>query len=398
MKGKKTFRDRIRLRVISADIWGSIQLLNTQSIPVFSVQQEDALTYTFQINRKHYPALQRILQKRGDRISLIQNSFFHFLKGSVVKRPLLYFGVLLFFAASLMLPTRILMVEVQGNQLIPTRKILEEANRAGISLFSPCAGVRSEKMKNALLSAIPQLQWAGINTYGCRAVISVRERTEAEKEAPEEKMVSSIIAVRDGIVQSVTASRGDIQCQPGQAVKQGQVLISGFTDCGLCIRAERSQGEIYAQTLRNVVSVTPSECQDRTTEEKALRRYAIVLGKKRINLWKDSGIWDSTCGRISREYRLTLPGGFSLPVSLVCDSLYFSATEEQTVEENTARAALSDFSRKYLTSQMIAGRISSAEEAVERKPGTYLLSGWYVCSEMIGRERLENGAPHEQSD
>ena len=395
MKGKKSFRDRIRLRVISADIWGSIQLLNTQSIPVFSVQQEDALTYTFQINRKHYPALQRILEKRGDRISLIQNSFFHFLKGSVVKRPLLYFGVLLFFAASLMLPTRILMVEVQGNQLIPTRKILEEANRAGISLFSPCAGVRSEKMKNALLSAIPQLQWAGINTYGCRAVISVRERTEAEKEAPEEKTVSSIIAVRDGIVQSVTASRGDIQCQPGQAVKQGQVLISGFTDCGLCIRAERSQGEIYAQTLRNMVSVTPSECQARTTEEKALRRYSIVLGKKRINLWKDSGIWDSTCGRISREYPLVLPGGFTMPVSLVWDTYIQTSMEAKTLDESTAREELTKDSRNDLCSQMIAGTICHADEVMQVKPGLYLLSGQYICTEMIGRERLENGVAHE---
>lgn len=36
-------------------------------------------------------------------------------------------------------------------------------------------------MKNALLSAIPELQWAGVNTYGCRAVISVRERTLPER-------------------------------------------------------------------------------------------------------------------------------------------------------------------------------------------------------------------------
>lgn len=397
MKRRNAFRDRIRVQVVSADIWRSIALLNEKSIPVFGFQQEDDLTYSFQIGRKHFPALQRLLEKRGDRISLLQNTFLHSLQQSVLHRPLFYTGLLLFFLISLWLPTRILWVEVQGNQLIPTRKILEEADQAGITLFSSCAEVRSEKMKNTLLSAIPQLQWAGINTYGCKAVISVRERTAAEKEARNPKEVSSIIAVRDGIVQSVTASRGDIQCRQGQAVKQGQVLISGFTDCGLSIRAERAQGEIYAQTLRSLDILTPSTCQVKTDNQRTERRYSIVLGKKRINLWKDSGIWDSSCGRISREYRLTLPGGFSLPVSLACDTLLWDSTEEKTLEENTVKGQLSDFSRKYLSSQMIAGTISDAEEVVKLQTGCYRLSGRYICSEMIGRERLENGAPYEQS-
>ena len=397
MKRRNAFRDRIRVQVVSADIWRSIALLNEKSIPVFGFQQEDDLTYSFQIGRKHFPALQRLLEKRGDRISLLQNTFLHSLQQSVLHRPLFYTGLLLFFLISLWLPTRILWVEVQGNQLIPTRKILEEADQAGITLFSSCAEVRSEKMKNTLLSAIPQLQWAGINTYGCKAVISVRERTAAEKEARNPKEVSSIIAVRDGIVQSVTASRGDIQCRQGQAVKQGQVLISGFTDCGLSIRAERALGEIYAQTLRSLDILTPSTCQVRTDKQRTERRYSIVLGKKRINLWKDSGIWDSSCGRISREYRLTLPGGFSLPVSIACDTLLWDSTEELAVEKNAAEGQLSDFSRKYLSSQMIAGTISSAEEVVKLQTGCYRLSGRYICSEMIGRERLENGAPYEQS-
>ena len=398
MRNKRLLRDRIRLRVISADIWGSIQQLNSKSIPVFSVQQEDDLTYSFQISRKHFRALQGILKKRGDSVSLVQNSLLYFFRQSFLKRPLLPMGVTLFFAASLLLPTRILQVEVQGNHLIPTRKILEEADKAGISLFSSCAEVRSEKMKNALLSAIPQLQWAGINTYGCRAVISVRERAEPETERSNSTEVSSVIAARDGIVRSVTASRGSIQCKEGQAVKQGQVLISGFTDCGLCIRAERAQGEVYAQTLRSVQCVTPTEYQQRTPQQQMKRRYSIIFGKRRINLWKDSGIWDSTCGRISKEYRLTLPGGFSLPVSIICDSVSWSNTEEAVLDENTAKDQLDDFTRDYLTNQMIAGRILGAEEAMQKKPGVYLLSGRYVCSEMIGRERLEIGVPHEQSD
>lgn len=397
MKYIPSARDRVRVQVTSANIWGSIRLLNRRSIPVFRVRQEDELTFSFEINRRHLAELRSLLEKRGDRIALVQKTFLHAIQQSVLHRPVLYTGLVLFFAVSLLLPTRILTVEVEGNQTIPSGKILEAAEEAGIKLFTPCAQVRSEKMKNALLSAIPELQWAGINTYGCKAVISVQERAASGPMQKDTKTVSSIVADRDGIIQSFTALHGSVQCREGQAVKKGQVLISGYTDCGICIRGERAQGEVYAQTLRTVRTVTPSVCQARELQYRQ-QRYSIILGKKRINLWKDSGIWDSTCGRISREYRLTLPGGISLPVSLVCETLSWYTQTEQTVDAEDARGELLSFSQNYLSDQMIAGTVSHADEVLDTEPGVYLLTGQYICTEMIGRERLENGEAHEQSD
>lgn len=397
MKYIPSARDRVRIQVTSANIWESIQLLNRRAIPVFHVRQEDALTFSFGVNRRHLAELRSLLEKRGDSISLVQKTFLHAIQKSILHRPVLYTGLLLFFAVSLLLPTRILTVEVEGNQTIPSRKILEAAEAAGIKLLTPCAQVRSEKMKNALLSAIPELQWAGINTYGCKAVISVQERVASESLRSDAKIVGSIVADRDGIIQSFAALQGSIQCREGQVVQKGQVLISGYTDCGICIRGERARGEVYAQTLRTVRAVMPSVCQTRELQYRR-QRYSIILGKKRINLWKDSGIWDSSCGRINREYGLTLPGGISLPVSLVCETLSWYSQAEQTVDADTARGELLSFSQNYLSDQMIAGTISHADEVLDTKPGVYLLAGQYICTEMIGRERLENGEVHEQSD
>lgn len=389
---------RNRVRVTSANIWESIRLLNQRSISVFGIQQEDDLTFSFEVGRKDFLPLKQLLERRGDRVVLSQRTTLHAIQQSILHRPVLYSGLLFFFALSLFLPTRILAIQVEGNNSVPVRRILEAADEAGISLFSPCARVRSEKIKNSLLSAIPELQWAGVNTYGSRAVISVRERSASSQSARDDQTVGSIVAQRDGIIQSITALRGSIQCREGQAVKKGQVLISGFTDCGICIRVERADGEVYAQTLRTLQAVTPNLCQAKVQQQRQQRRYAIILGKKRINLWKDSGIWDSTCGRISREYRLKLPGGFSLPVALSCDTLEWYSAEEEAVDEEAAESGLSSFSQNYLSTQMIAGVITRSHEVTQEAPGIYLLSGQYVCSEMIGRERLENGALDEQND
>ena len=62
---------------------------------------------------------------------------------------------------------------------------------------------------------------------------------------------------RDGFIVSATVTRGNFLCRVGQSVKAGQVLISGYTDCGICIQATRAEGEIYAQTSRDFAAVTP---------------------------------------------------------------------------------------------------------------------------------------------
>lgn len=389
--------DQIRIRVVSADIWGSLRLLNAKEIEVFALEQEDDLTYSFALQRKFFPAARAALERRGDNVRVQGMSRLFYLQQSILSRPLLYSGLLLLTMLSFLLPTRILCVQVEGNTAVPTRKILEAAEEAGVHLMASCARVRSERMKNALLSAIPELQWAGINTYGCRAVISVRERTEQPSAAENQEIVSSIVADRDGIVESVTALRGTSLCQPGQAVRKGQILISGYTDCGISIRATRAEGEVYAQTLRTVRALTPSYEWTRGEDVRTQRNFSVVIGKKRINLWKGSGISDITCGRISKEYPLVLPGGFTLPVSLICETRTQGEVMVAAVAAGEAERCLDRYAQEYVLSQMIAGRVSYSDKVMETPPGAYLLTGQFLCTEMIGRERLEIGEPNEQN-
>ena len=243
-------------------------------------------------------------------------------------------------------------------------------------------------MKNALLSALPQLQWAGVNTSGCVATVSVRERTDPEV-TEQDSAVSSIVASRDGFIVSATVTRGNSLCRVGQSVKAGQVLISGYTDCGICIQATRAEGEICAQTSRDFAAVTPAQWTVRGEQTAVRRKYSLIIGKKRINLWKDSGILQGSCDRMDRRYELTLPGGFRLPVTLCVEEYTFYDWERMTLEPDAAEAALSKFAQSALTQQMVAGRILSREESITQSEDKYLLEGTYACVEMIGRVRRE---------
>jgi sporulation protein YqfD len=301
-----------------------------------------------------------------------------------LSRPVLLLGLLVFIIVTMYLPSRVLFFEVEGNVTVPTKLILEKCQQCGISFGVSRSEVRSEKMKNALLDAIPQLQWAGINTSGCTAVISVRERSEAIV-TEEEHTVSSIVASRDGIITQCTATRGNLLCKPGQAVMAGAVLISGYTDCGICIRANSAEGEVFAKTERNLSVISPSIWTQKKEKTVTAKKFAVIIGKKRINFYKDSGILDTSCDKMYSESYVTLPGGFRVPVILVTEVYTYRQSVQTQIEEPT----LSKFAQNYLQQQMVSGTILSMNETVQLMESAYYLKGKYICTEMIGRIRNE---------
>ena len=119
------------------------------------------------------------------------------------------------------------------------------------------------------------------------------------------------------------------------------------------------------------------------------RKISLLLRKKRIFLWKDSGIWEGSCGRMYEEYYITLPGGFRLPLALCVEKYVPYQITQVDVERSKAEAALISFGKEYLSGQMTAGRIASGSVEVTQKPGVYRLVGEYTCLEMIGQLRQE---------
>ena len=365
----------------------ALKAINDAGLQLYAVEWRDDLTVRFQFRRQDRKVLESICRKRGDGLKILhRRGLFWSLRG-LLGRPVLIIGILSLLGLTLFLPTRVLFISVDGNVTIPARQILSAAEDCGIRFGASRRAVRSEKMKNVLLGALPELKWAGINTSGCTAVISVREREAGEQEA--QTTAPRIIADRDGYITEATVTKGSALCAPGQVVKKGQLLISGYTDCGICIRYTGAEGEVYAETGRKIQSVTPSERTKRVEEGALTRRYSLILGKKRINLWKDSGIWDTSCGRMYEEYYITLPGGVRLPIALAVDTVTAWETQPGVVTAEEAEAALSEFAKGYCLGQMTAGQILRAEHQLTGEEGLYRLDSTFLCTEMIGRETME---------
>ena len=372
----------------SADPHRALKRINDAGIEIYEIQVINNLTFRFLIRRNDYSRVSEFAEKIGDRCELMKRiGLFWWLK-SFKGRKVLLFGIALLVILTLYLPQRVLFVSVEGNVSIPTQLILEKSAECGVDFGTSRREVRSEKMKNALLSAIPQLQWAGVNTRGCVAVISVSEKTD--QETPNNaSQVSHIVANQDAVVVRTIVEQGSTLCKVGQAVKAGELLVSGYVDCGISVKATRSVGEIYGQTSRSLNAIIPVQYDHKTEKQWQQKKYGIIIGKKRINFYKDSGILGGTCGKMSTVNYMTLPGGFELPLALVKEVWTGYRYETNTLSDDIALTILGGFADDYLQQQMLAGQVLRKDIAFCCEDGVYSLEGDYSCLEMIGREKSE---------
>lgn len=385
----------LQIRITGADIGHTLDSLLSLGISLYHPEISDPLTAECMILRKDYPKIEKFCEKQGNDLKILKKCGTFWKLGSLRRRPVLVLGTALLLLLVAFLPTRVCFFSVEGNVQIPDNRILEAAEDCGIRFGVSRKDIRSEKMKNSLLAALPELQWAGINTYGCRAVISVRERQEIteQERIPE---ITGIVAARDGVVLSCTATSGNALCIVGQSVKKDQLLISPYVDCGLSIRVVPAEGEIFAYTNRQIRAVTPAFYTEMRQSGKTTKLYSLILGKKRINFWKGSGISDATCGRMYAEYYITLPGGFRLPVRLAVETIVSRTGSVKEVPESDAQQLLQSFAADYVSHGMIAGTILSEEILCSKEKELFVLDGSYVCTEMIGRVKAErNGDMHE---
>jgi len=380
---------QIILEITCADCADFLNRIQKENIRAKGIRYLGGLELQITVSGADFQRVQQIVYKLGGSIRAKRVSGIHRSIAGLKKHAVIPVIVLLLFLLTVLLPTRVLFISVDGNLSVPENKILAEAEKCGLCFGAKRQSVRSEAIKNALLQEIPQLQWAGINTRGCTATISVKEKTTQDAKETTDNQVCSIVAARDGIIQDCTVYRGNQLCSAGQAVKAGQTLVSGYTDCGTVIKATKADAEITALTFRNLEILTPAATVVRGQQIGMRNFYTIRIGKKLINLSKDSGNSQASCVKIYSERSVRLPGGFALPISIIRETVISYENAEQIPIITEEEQWLEYVSQTYLKSSMIAGKVVSAQTELIRGDGFSCLRGLYACIEMIGEVRYE---------
>lgn len=375
----------VRLRLISGDVTSSLARCNSKGIILRDVRFLDPLTAEFTAEGNKVASLQKIVEKSGDSLTVLKEDKRGILIGSILRRPIFLAAFVIFLALSAFLPKRIFFIQVQGNETVSEKLIIEYAETAGVYFGAARNQIRSERIKNELLEKIPELKWVGVNTNGCVATISVREKAPQEKK--QETAAARIVAGRDALITSCVVRKGNPLCKVGQTVTKDQTLVSGLTDVGISIENSGADAEIYGHTTRELQVILPDPAVKWEERITGNTEYSLLVGKNLINLRKDSGILGNRCVKMYTQKYVTLPGDFTLPVAVVQERTL--SCEKTSTSIDLSEQILRGFAADYLKDQMIAGTILSDVTYIRRERDATILEGTYYCNEMISRMQYE---------
>ena len=376
----------VEAELVSADPAAALTYYSAQGLRLQDPELTAPLTLTMTMAPHTWRRLEPMAQARGDRCRCIRRYGLMVSLARSRRRLPFWVAAAAMLLAVLYAPSRVWFVEGEGNETVPARKILLAAEECGVKFWAKSGEIRSEQVKNQILNLVPELQWAGVNFSGGLAVISVRERLP-EEPVRERSSITNVVAARDGVIVSMSVLGGQSLCQVGQAVRAGELLVTGCVDLETHTQFTHADAEIYAMTQRTLTAVYPQTITRKAYTGQVIRRYSLVVGRKRINLSGNSGISDASCDKMTERKALTLPGGFSLPVTLVVETYRPYEAVQTQVPQAQAQAALCEYAQRSVLGDMIAGKILGQEPAFREASGLFWMDMTCACQEMIARQR-----------
>ena len=381
------WKGEVTLRVESGFPERVVNLCAARGIPFWDLRWESPVAFTFTMTRRDFARLRRAAERLDCVIRVERRAGLPFFLGRFRRRYVLVAGLCLCLLAGSFGSFFIWDIEIEGNRQVREEEILRALERHGVSVGTFGYRIRSEDLRNHILLDIPELIYIAVNVRGCRAHVQVRERLEGPEEA-DKRLPGNTVARRDALITDIKPYDGKKMVLPGTTVREGQLLIAGVTDDEQAgTRFLRGMGEVYGRTWYTLdCRSADTVLRKRYTGEEHVR-FALCWGTRRLNLYLGEGPELAGCDKTTTRVRLTLPGGFALPLTLVRDTYRVYEVEEAPRAESEAEVYARRTLRAYLEQCLRAGE-GSAEQitfATATAGGVTTTRLQAECLEQIGK-------------
>ncbi|MGN0448559.1 MAG: sporulation protein YqfD [Acutalibacteraceae bacterium] len=206
-----------------------INLCALKGINLWDTEYKNGCLYT-KLYAKDFKKLRKIVKSSGVRIDIIDKQGIYFLiKRHKSRRGLIYSAI--FFIVFVIIMSRFVWnIEVSGSEKISDEIIIAAAEEYGLKngTFIPFFD-ENELSRNMINHFKGDVLWLAVNIKGSKAVIEVRDFVE-EKMKETDTEPCNIIADFDGIILSTESYKGQMNVKAGNAVKKGDILISGVME------------------------------------------------------------------------------------------------------------------------------------------------------------------------
>ena len=228
---------------------------------------------------------------------------------------------------------------MSGTETLTEETVVEELRKCGFGVGSYLPNLRVREIENRVLMASERIGWLSINIDGTVARVQIIEHIEGQNEgnnASSDKRPANLVATKDGQIEYLELYRGNAVVKSGQAVKAGELLVSGLYDSLTgSIRYTRAAGRVMARTEQTIRVEVPLSYEQKVYAEPVLQELTFHFFDFSKKIFKNSGNSNILCDIIKYNTYLGQLGSNRLPVSWSRTEAhpYVLETRERTTEE-----------------------------------------------------------------
>jgi similar to stage IV sporulation protein len=276
-------------------------------------------------------------------------------------------------------------IEVEGNENVSTSEILASLRKYGVTIGTCTLTVENDYISDKVLLDIPELSWMAINTKGSRAVVIVREKRE-KPEIVDMTVPTSVYAGKTGTITKITVLRGTPQVSVGDSVLEGDILVSSqVASVSSGDRFVRADAEIWAKTWYNISDTMPLNYTGKVYTGGEKTRTAIILGKKRINLYFSGGNPYASYDKITMYNNIKAFDGSPLPLTIIKESFIPYETEKSIMTAESGGKILEARLMERLNDEIGDGSVENVSFNYSVENGVLTVTMEAQCLENIAR-------------
>ena len=271
---------------------------------------------------------------------------------------------------------------MQGCERLTEGQVLRALADCGVEQGSYWPALSVDLLRSRMLTEMPELSWMTLQISGSRATVVVMEREE-KPEIYREADAADIVAAKTGVVRRLSVLNGRALVAEGDMVLEGETLVSGrMESLTNPPRQVRAQARVMADTWLEWTSVCPLEVRQKGEVKSRFSRFALKIGRMRINIYGNGKKTLDGYDKIVHEYNMGAEGLFALPLSLIREEyIRYEDAAEKLQPEREMGAALLDALR-----ERIDGELVSSSFTVSRGEDRVYVTLRAQCLENIAKE------------
>ena len=250
-----------------------------------------------------------------------------FILKSYEKRKGVAVGIILSLILLNFLSNYVWDIRVVGNEKIPTNEITSVCEELGVKIGIRKRTIDTYSLSPSLILKCDGIAWCSFNIEG--SVLTVEISEEKDSQNDNEKSASNMIATFDGVIKSMKISSGTNIVHIGDAVRKGDLLVSGAINYGEKTNFIKCEGEVIAETERTFVKSIPSKYYINVFNGKSKRLKVLNFFNIKVPLYLGGIRYENLSETKTSVLKMF---GRNLPITLV--SKTFSEIVETEVLRN----------------------------------------------------------------